>query len=85
MTDRAEGQMVFVTLAETGQQRSGAQLLIDSLRWFGGRLSDCPVWLFEPRPRAGARTRDDGPEVTVLPLTIPESLERYWFAGKVCA
>jgi hypothetical protein len=76
---------VFFTLVSTARQREQARLLIDSLRAFGGRLRDCPFWLFEGDPVDAPCRELAGEGVSVRPLALPEMLRDYWFGGKVAA
>jgi hypothetical protein len=76
---------VFVTLVGTAEGRAKAELMIDSLRTFGGAMRECPVWLFEADPEGIPCADLAGNGVEVHPLEVPESLRRNWFAGKVWA
>jgi hypothetical protein len=85
MTDPIIDQTVFVTLVSTIKQRSCARLLIDSIRSFGGTLRHCPIWLFEADPQRAPCNSLQDMGVRVLPLTVPDAVNRYWFADKVYA
>ncbi len=85
MTDLMVDQTVFVTLVSTIKQRAGARLLIDSIRSFGGALRHCPIWLFEADPQKAPCNSLQDMGVRVLPLTVPDAVNRYWFADKVYA
>ena len=78
-------QTAFVTLVSTIEQRSCARLLIGSIRSFGGALRHCPIWLFEADPQKVPCDGLEGMGVRVLPLTLPDTVSGYWFAGKVYA
>jgi hypothetical protein len=78
-------QTAFVTVVRTIEQRSCARLLIGSIRSFGGALRHCPIWLFEADPQEAPCDDLEGMGVRVLPLTVPDTVSGYWFAGKVCA
>jgi hypothetical protein len=77
-------QTVFVTLARTVQDRSYARMLIDSIRSFGGALSQCSIRVFEADPQEAPRG-DLGAGVQVIPLSTPETVRGYAFADKVWA
>ena len=79
MTDH----IVFLTMVRTEEEKAGARLLIESLRAFGGELAGCPIWLFEAR--SDAAPCDDLQGVRVLPLAMPASTPRYYYADKVYA
>jgi hypothetical protein len=80
-----DGETVFLTLVSTVDQRSHARLLIDSIRSFGGPLRHSPVWVFEADPQEAPCKDLEHVDVQVLPLTVPDTVRRYWFAGKVYA
>jgi hypothetical protein len=80
-----ETQSVFVMTAVSNQELKQTQLLVKSLRAFGGVMQSCPVWIFVPGDDATARRYFDDLHIQILPLEIPESVKDYWFARKVCA
>lgn len=80
-----DGETVFLMLISTVGQRSSARLLIDSIRSFGGPLRHCPIWVFEADPQEAPCSDLEAMGVQVLPLTVPDTVRHYWFAGKVCA
>ena len=76
---------ILMTLVSTAGQRARAKLLIESIRSFGGNLSDCPIWLFESDPQGapcGALAADG---VDIHPLVLPDTVKDYWFGAKVTA
>ena len=85
MNGRLVGQMAFVTAVLTPGQRASARLLAESLRTFGGPLSDCPIWVLEMRPKEAPCAELAGPGVDVVRLEVPDSLPRYYFTYKVYA
>ncbi len=80
----AEGT-VFVTVVGNAEQRDKAELLIDSLRTFGGAMRECPVWLFEADSEGTPCGDLVGGGVEVYPLILPERVRGSRFAGKVFA
>ncbi len=78
-------QPLFVTLVRTAAGRSAARLLIESIRSFGGALSQCPVWIFEADPHNVPCDQLRGPNQEVIPLSLSGVLGHYPFAHKVCA
>jgi hypothetical protein len=81
-TPRAE-KTCFFTLVIGAQQERNARLLVDSLRAFGGPMSDCPVWVFYPDlATARKETWQNVEHVHLLPLGDIHT-PRYWFSLKV--
>ena len=77
-------QTVFVTTVRTPYGRERAGWLIDSLRAFGGPVSQNPVWLFEANPRAEcSHLAQVG--LTIFPLQVPDSIQQALFSEKVFA
>jgi hypothetical protein len=64
---------------------ASARLVVESLRAFGGTMSDCPVWVFSPDPTAVSRELPDLGDVQFFSLEIEDDLAHYIFADKVCA
>lgn len=79
------GQVAFVTAVFSPGQRESARLLVESVRSFGGRLAQCPVWILEMRPESAPCDDMAGPGVEVVRLSVPEALPRYYFTYKVYA
>jgi hypothetical protein len=82
-------ETAFFTLVGTRQQAQHARLLIDSLRAFGGRLSNCTVWVLYhcqagSEPKLLADSLRDLRGVYLTPLEM-EAGDHYWFAAKVHA
>lgn len=75
--------MIVTTAVAGPAQRTAARLLIESLRTFGGPLSNSPVWLFDNDPNAYRDPPEDG--VHIRRLEIPDNLQKVWFASKVTA
>lgn len=85
MSEPVIAQTVFVTMVRTASERTCADLLIESIRSFGGALSTCEIWLFEANPQAAPCKSLESMGVQVLPLCVPDSVEQYYFADKVYA
>jgi hypothetical protein len=75
--------LVFLTKVRTSAEKASARLLIDSLRTFGGEMSDHPFWVFAVDPSNVPCNDLAGPQVKVLPLSTPEAIKQYPFADKV--
>jgi hypothetical protein len=76
---------VFITWVYSNRQKSHVQLLIASLRTFGGTLNQCPVWIFEANPQ-NVNCKDlEGENVRLFPLETPSSVKHYLYADKVYA
>ena len=75
----------FFTLIVGNQQERNTRLLVESLRAFGGRMGDCPVWILYPDlSSASAETWQDLEDVRLLPLGGVHA-PRYWFSLKTHA
>jgi hypothetical protein len=85
VSDTIVDQTVFLTLVRTTGGRACARMLIDSIRSFGGVLSDCPIWLFEADPQKAPCNSLQSMDVQVLPLSVPDTVRGYYFADKVYA
>jgi hypothetical protein len=81
----AEEKLCFITLVRSAEGERRAHLLIESLRAFGGRLGNSPVWVFLPDPEriSSAFRKTEG--VDFFPLVVEEVFRRYFFADKVYA
>ncbi len=78
-------QIIFLTLVRTTEERDYARILIDSIRDFGGELSQCPIWLFEADSQnASCASLADG-HIMIFPLDVPDTVKGYFFASKVWA
>lgn len=78
-------QTCFLTMIKTTQSTQCARLGIESLRSFGGPLSDCPVWVFLPDPKSDVRILEDLDNVHFIPLVVEKEFSHYPFADKVYA
>jgi hypothetical protein len=79
-------QAVLVTWVTTPEERASARLLIESIRAFGGWLSQCPIWVFEGDPQNAPCAELTALEnVQLHPLPVPDALKHYILADKVCA
>lgn len=85
MNDTIVDQKTFLTLVRTTRERSRARLLIDSIRSFGGILSDCPIWLFEADPQGAPCESLEDMNVQIFSLSMPDAVRHYYFADKVYA
>lgn len=85
MSDATIDQSVFLTLVRTISERTCARILIESIRSFGGAMSQYPLWLFEAdRERAPCKNLESA-SVHVIPLSVPEAVRHYYFGDKVYA
>jgi len=71
---------VFVTAVNSYEDGKYARVLIDSIRAFGGALSQSPIRVF-----AGDSQNAPYTDVQVLPLRVPDTIRHYLFADKVFA
>lgn len=74
----------FATLLEAREQISSIRLLIASLNTFGGELAGSPLWVFD-RTHAIQKTDLGQEELALIPLTVPDRMEGYFFGAKVAA
>ena len=77
--------IIFLTMVHSPAEKIGAKLLIQSLRQFGGEMSQCPIWLFESDKTHGS-CRDLIPlKVEVFSLEANDATKHYIFSSKVSA
>ncbi|MCU0607341.1 MAG: hypothetical protein MUF78_07980 [Candidatus Edwardsbacteria bacterium] len=83
------GPIVFATYAEDDTDAAAALTMAESLRGFGGSLSDAPLWLYcpEEKPELAAAVAGRAAElgVAVKASPTPEPAREYYFAMKVYA
>jgi hypothetical protein len=77
-----DSSTIFFTIA-SANDLSAAQLMVNSLRAFGGELADIPVWLFTIGNQPGDRSQ--GKFNRILPLTVSEPLSSDPFGARVTA
>jgi hypothetical protein len=77
--------VIFFTKISSPEEKIAAKLLIESLRTFGGALSDCPLWIFNSDPEKNPLDDLAAANVQVLPLAVPDVLRRYPFGSMVSA
>lgn len=79
------GSTIFFTLVRSKAELRSAKILIDSLRTFGGVLSQSPFWVFEADPKNASCAELIQAGAQVIDLQTPASLCNYYFASKVSA
>ncbi len=77
--------IIFLTMVHSPAEKIGAKLLIQSLRQFGGEMSQCPFWLFESDMVHGSCADLIPRNVEVFPLEANDATKHYIFSGKVSA
>ncbi len=81
--------MIFATSAASTEQFDTIRLLVESLRTFGGRFKDMPLWVYVPEEAASDDTRVKSAfaslSIEIKPYAIPEDVAWYYFADKVHA
>ena len=85
MSDTITSDALFLTLVRTATEGASAQMLMDSIRSFGGEMNRCEIWLFEADAARARPTSYESPGVRILPLNVPDRLRRYYFSDKVYA
>jgi hypothetical protein len=85
VSDVTIDQTIFLTLVRTTSERTRARVLIESVRSFGGAMSQHPIWLFEvDRERAPCKSLESA-SVQIIPLSVPDTVRHYYFGDKVYA
>jgi hypothetical protein len=85
MSDPLNHESIILTLVRSPKDIAPARLMIESLRSFGGTLSQHPVWLFEANSQNAPCGDLAGEGVRVIPLRVMESVSGYLYADKVAA
>lgn len=85
MKDLPQAKLVFLSVARTNYGIAAVRLLVESLRAFGGELSEYPLWLFLPQPDQVDLAGLDKLNVHAITLNTPDHLNGYLFTEKVCA
>jgi hypothetical protein len=85
MTGRAASRTVFATYVDHPDNLQKASLLAESIRTFGGSLSDSYIWVFCNAGSIGSFDDLKGNGTKVIPLELPRKIAEYPFAGKVAA
>ncbi len=85
MTGRAASRTVFATYVDHPDNFQKASLLIESIRTFGGSLSDSYIWVFLNDRSMVSWDDLKGNGIKVMPLELPQKIAEYPFAGKVAA
>ena len=75
----------FITLAGSRQDYYKIQWLIDSIRKFGGNLTDSPITVYETESQNAPFEDFHGEEIYREKLTIPDALQEYPNEGQVFA
>lgn len=82
-------QVGFVACIESGVLEAQAFLLFESIRQFGGRFRDCPVYALSPRAgrgiSAGARSRLEDLKVIYIDEILNTDCPEYGSANRVAA
>jgi hypothetical protein len=80
-----EADVIFYTLIRSEDSKKQVQLLIESLRAFGGELAQAPVWIFETYPGRISCQDLSNPGVDFLPIDAPAKVRPFFFHDKVFA
>jgi hypothetical protein len=78
-------KLVFVMLVTSPADEKQANILIQSIREFGGRYADSPVYIFVSDPVNAPCISVAASNVTLIPLEISDTLTVYPFLSKVLA
>jgi hypothetical protein len=78
-------QIRFLLMFRSAEGERRARLVIESLRAFGGRLGDCPVWVFLPGAVGDLPALRGLGDVQCFPLAVEDRFSYYPFADKVYA
>ncbi len=74
----------FVVFGSDAEERL-ARIVVESLRTFGGRLADSPVWAFALDPARAPHGLGGPAGVECVPLAVEERYRGYPFAAKAAA
>jgi len=66
-------QTIFITSFRSYRGRECVHLLADSIRSFGGEMSQYPIWIFDAAPPDHVNTDFKDLNVQFFPLTVPAS------------
>ena len=82
--ERDKANLAFVTYLQWDSQEYSAAMLVNSIRRWGGEYGNCPIYAVLADPdRTGFRLRDKN--VTLVPLTLSDSIRSFPFATKAFA
>ena len=76
---------IFFTLFRTKKGEQLAQVVIESLRTFGGSLCDSPIWVFIPQSNFSSEVLPGMGGIERIPLKIEGGVQSYPFVDKVYA
>ena len=85
MKEHYSPHVLFVTTVSEKEQVKLVQMLIDSIRTFGGSLQDSEIWIFDSSPHVDLCGSMANSNLKTFPLKPDSFLERFPFAGKVTA
>lgn len=83
VSDYRQAPTVFLTRVSSIRERDCARILIDSIRSFGGAMSDYPIKVLSSRPDMVPCDSLDARGVEIVHLTAPESVREYEYGDKV--
>jgi len=77
--------LVFAMLVTSPTEEQQANILINSIRDFGGRYAGCPVYLFISDTVNASCRSITASNVTFIPIDVSDTLPKYPFLSKVFA
>lgn len=80
-----DSNIIFYTLVRSEYSKAQVNLLIQSLRMFGGDLANCPTWLFEANPDQISCEDLSGSGIEIFPLEAPKRVRHFYYHDKVFA
>ena len=83
--NRENNPTTFFTYVHSAGQRAQARLLIESIRTFGGSMSQVPFWVFASNPEQVPCDALEGEGVRIIPLDVPDTVRRNFYGVKVFA
>ncbi len=84
MTD-ISNSVLFATVVRSPYGLSRARLLIESLRTFGGDLGRAQFLFFQSDAISALDAGQQDDSIKMIPLDVPDAIQGYPFAEKVCA
>lgn len=85
MKNDVSQDILFVTTISSPSERGRVQMLVDSIRTFGGPFRESEMWIFDVSPQRDLCGRMGVDRVEAFPLELPSGTASYPFAGKVTA
>jgi hypothetical protein len=80
-----KNEVIFITRVGSREAKANACILINSLRMFGGKFGEAPVWVFEVDPDKTCCKEMANEGVHVFPVGMADGVGKYPFGNMVAA